>query len=325
MKALGEIDEKIIKELLKDGRKSFTAIAEECHTSKDIIGKHFSEMQKAGIIVGATIQYNYRCFGYEGVASILVNVESQHLNEVFEQLTKIPNISVRRQYNSTYNIAVVTKLKDLKGLDFVKETLKRQNPVTSSKTYLWTEVRNTPENLSLGFVQNNSQVDEKKAQEEKCTKNDCVKLDETDIQIVEELTKDGRAPFSRIGQSIGASTDTVTRRYARLVKNGFIKVSIQVNPALLGYTAFLNFFIEFLSQNEMKMAIENLSKIPNVSYIVKISGDYDLQVLVLVKEVEDIYAINDEIMKIPNIGKIEADIRKVLPKWPGPRQYISTF
>jgi len=311
MKELGEIDAKILKELLKDGRKSFTAIAEECHTSKDIIGKHFSEMQKAGIIVGATIQYNYRCFGYEGVASILVNVESQHLNEVFERLTEVPNISVRRQYNSPYNIAVVTKLKDLKGLDFVKETLKRQNPVNSSKTYLWTDVRNTPENLSLCFVQNNAQVDEKRPQEEKCTKNDRVKLDEIDMQIVEELTRDGRTPFSRIGQSIGASTDTVTKRYAKLVKNGFIKVSIQVNLTLLGYTALLNFFIEFLSQNEMKMAVENLSKIPTVSYIIKISGDYDLQVLAIVKEIEEIYTINEEIMKIPNIGKIEADIRKI--------------
>lgn len=63
MSALEEIDIKILKELLKDGRKSFTTIAEEYHTSKDIIWKHYQNMASAGIIVGATTQFNYPKFG----------------------------------------------------------------------------------------------------------------------------------------------------------------------------------------------------------------------------------------------------------------------
>jgi len=324
MKDLEDIDVKILKELLKDGRKSFTTIAEECHTSKDIIWKHYSEMKKAGIIVGATIQYNYPCFGYEGIASIRLSVGSQHLNELFEQLTKIPNIRPFRIYNSAYNIGVFATIKNLKDLDNIKEMLIRRHPIIASKTYIWIDVRNTPENLSLCFAQNNGQVEEKKPRE-KCVNNSRVKLDEIDIQIVEELNKNGRAPFSRIGQSIGVSTDTVTRRYARLVHNGFIKVSIQINPLLLGYKAILNFCIAFLSQNKMEMVMENLSKIPNVTYIVKISGDYDFKVVALVKDIEEMYAINEEIMKMPDIGRIEVDMRKIPPMWPGPRQYISTF
>ena len=324
MYALEEIDTKILRELLRDGRKNFTAIAEQHHTSKDIVWKHYNEMKKAGIIIGATIQYNYPLFGYEGVASILVNVESQHLNEVFNQLTKIPNIHSFRLYNSTYNIGVITTLKNLKDLDNIKERLIRQNPITASRTYLWTDVRNIPENILHGDPQNKDIVYEKSFQE-KFVKNDIVKIDETDIKIVEELNKNGRAPFSRIGKSIGASTDTISRRYSKLVHDGFIKVSIQVNPLLLGYKAVLEFYIAFLSQNKTKMAVENLSKIPNVTYLVKISGDYDLQVVALAKKIEEIYEINEEMMKTPNIGKIEVDIRKVPSRWPGTRQYISTF
>ena len=44
MKDLEEIDVKILKELLKDGRKSFTTIAEEYQTSKDIVWKHYKNM-----------------------------------------------------------------------------------------------------------------------------------------------------------------------------------------------------------------------------------------------------------------------------------------
>ena len=63
----------------------------------------------------------------------------------------------------------------------------------------------------------------------------------------------------------------------------------------------------------------------NVTYIVKISGDYDLQVVALIKGIEEIYSINEEIVKIPNVGKIEAALRKIPPIWPCLRQYISTF
>jgi len=90
MKDLEEIDVKILIELLKDGRKSFTAIAEECHTSKDIVWKHYKDMTEASIIVGATIQFNYPKFGYSGVAMIMLSVESQYINGVFGRLKKIP-------------------------------------------------------------------------------------------------------------------------------------------------------------------------------------------------------------------------------------------
>ncbi len=324
MVCLGEIDAIILKELLKDGRKSFTAIAEENNVSKDIIWKHFNEMKKASIIVGATIQYNYPLFGYEGVASILVNVESQHCNEVFERLTKNPDIHPFRVYNSRHNIGVITTFKNLKDLDDIKEILKRQNPVIAIRTYLWTDVRNTPENTSFGFARNNDLSNTRRTKEE-ADKTGRVKLDEIDQQIVEELTKDGRAPFSKIAQSIGTSTDTVTKRYDRLVRNGFIKVVIRFNPLLLGYKALANFYIEFLSQAETKKAIDVLSKTPDVNYLVKISGDYDLHIAVLVKDIEDIIGINEEIMKISNVGKIEVDLKKLPPIWPGLRQYITTF
>jgi Lrp/AsnC family transcriptional regulator for asnA, asnC and gidA len=323
MASLGKIDAIILRELLKEGRKSFTAIAKENNVSKDIIWKHFKEMKKTGIIVGATTQYNYPLFGYEGIASILISVESHHCNEVFKRLSKKPDIHPFRVYSSRHNIGVVTTFKNLKDLDDIKEMLIRQNPVIASRTYLWTDVRNTPENFSCGIAEDSCLIDTKKIV--KIGKAGRVKLDEIDQQIVEELTKDGRAAFSKIARSMGISTDTVIKRYNKLVRNGFIKVVIQFNPALMGYKALLNFYIEFLSKTEIKNAIEKLSRTPNVSFVVKMSGDYDLNVAVFVKDIEDSMKMEEEIMKFPGIREIVVDIKKAPPKWPGPRQYISTF
>jgi DNA-binding Lrp family transcriptional regulator len=93
----------------------------------------------------------------------------------------------------------------------------------------------------------------------------------------------------------------------------------------LGYQAILDSNIALTNQSETKEVVDKLSKIPGVTYLVKISGDCDLLVVALVKDCKDIIAINEEIIKIPHIKRMEPTIRQVYPAWPGPRQYISTF
>ena len=326
MNGLQKIDYKILKELLKDGRKSFTTIAKECCTSKDVIWNHYRELKKAGIVIGATIQFNYQKFGYSGVAMIMLSVESQYLAEVLERLKETPDINTFRHYNATHNLAAIAMLKNLRDLERVKEIINKQGKINEIKTYLWMDVRNIPENM----VASESEKETEQAQgrspysSEEPTK-ESVKIDEIDMQIVEKLTKNGRLPFSKIGQEIGASTDTISRRYEKLKKNNFIKVSIQINPIELGYQAILDVKVALTDQSKTKEIIEKISKIPGITYLVQISGDYDLSVVALVKDCRDIIGINEEIAKISSIKKIEATLRDLGPRWPGPRQYISTY
>jgi Lrp/AsnC family transcriptional regulator for asnA, asnC and gidA len=325
MKDLEEIDVKILIELLKDGRKNFTTIAEECQTSKDIVWKHYKDMTEAGIIVGATIQFNYPKFGYSGVAMIMLSVESQYVTGIFERLKKIPGIISFRLYNSTYNIAAISGLKSLRDLECVKELISKHNIINEIDACLWTDVRNIPENIFVGTFENKTEKANESSQTGADAQKSSVKIDEIDMQIVKKLTKNGRLPFSKIAQEIGASTDTVARRYGKLRKNNFIKVSIQINPLELGYQAILSLNIALTNQSKTKEVVDKLSIIPGVTYLVKTSGNYDVLVTALVKDCKDIIAINEEIVKIPHIKRMEATMRQVYPAWPAPRQYISTF
>jgi Lrp/AsnC family transcriptional regulator for asnA, asnC and gidA len=322
MQDLQDIDVKILQELLKDGRKSFTAIAKECNTSKDIIWKHYKELKKSGVIVGATIQFNYQKFGYSGVAMILLSVDSQYIGEVLERLKKIPDIATFRQFNATHPLAAISMLKNLRDLEHAKETINKQSKINEIKTYLWIAVRNIPENI---FANKTEKTNVNYSPKDLDAQNGPLKIDEIDMQIVEKLTKNGRMPFSKIAKEIGASTDTISRRYEKLKKNNFIKVSIQFNPLELGYQSVLDIEVALKDQSETKEIVEKLSKIPGVAYLVKISGNYDLSVVALVKDCNDIIGINEAITKIPNIKKIDAQLKALSPRWPGPRQYISTF
>lgn len=316
---LEQTDIKILRELLKDGRRSFNSIAKTCDTSSDVIWAHYKKLKKTGIIVGETIQFNYQKFGYSGVAMIMVSVESANLDKVFNGICKFPNVRVFRVYNSIYNIAAITMLKKLSELELVKQGINKQNEISEFKTYLWLDCRNTPENILKADYETRDEDDYLQADQKTPV------IDEIDTKIVDALTLNGRVAFREIAKQIGASTTTIARRYENLKKNNFIKVSIQVNPSKLGFQGILDVNLAVKEQNEIDQTANRLCEIPGVSYLVKVSGNFDLSIAALVKDCKGIIDVNEQIVKIPNIRKMEATLRSVPVAWPGPRQYISTF
>ncbi len=320
MKCTEEIDAKILRELLYDGRKSFTSLAREFQTSKEAIWKRYNDMKKAGIITGSTIQFNYRFFGYQGVATILLNVNYEDLTDVFEKLSKVPNLYPVRAYNSSFNIVMTTTIKDLRDLDKTQMEIRRY-PINSFRSFLWGDVKHMPENLDFGFKQHSivENIEISPGSE-----ND-LKVDKIDLKIVDHLMQNGRSSFSKIGESLGISSDTVARRYNRMYKNNFIKTSIQVNPKYFGYKGTLTTFISFSSLSHVQTAIKKLMRTPNVFIIVKQTGEYDLHVVSAVRCFEDIIEKNEKITSMPGVIKIEACLRPMIAPMPGKGRYISTF
>ncbi len=321
MKNLGDIDVKILRALLNDGRRNFTSIAAQCHVSKDVIWTHYKELKKAGIIVGATIQFNFQKLGYSGLALILINTESQDADYVLNRLRKITDIGTCRYYNSKHNIAAIYRLHSLSDLDRVKQIICKQTKINEFETQIWTDVRNIPENI----LSNPSETQNVENYIKEKVKKPTLKIDEMDMQIIDALTENGRLSFRKIAQQIGTTTATIARRYERLKENNFIKVSIQVNPLELGFQGILEISIGLADQSVVNEIVNKLSEMPGVTYLVKISGTFDLEVVALVKDCKNMMDISDQIAKISNIKRTESRLRQLPAAWPGQRQYISTF
>jgi DNA-binding Lrp family transcriptional regulator len=65
------------------------------------------------------------------------------------------------------------------------------------------------------------------------------KFDDLDRQLVQALQLDGRLPFSRIGEVLGVSDQTIARRYARLRAEGHLRVVASLDPSFLGEVLWL--------------------------------------------------------------------------------------
>lgn len=326
MTEIDVINAKIVKELLKDGRKTFTEIAKECNKSKDVIAKRYKQMRSEGIIVGATIQNSCACCGCDKVASISINIQPQKADHVLKLLHKIPQVfNVHSVCIKPILTAWVT-LKTIEELENVKQSIKGLPFVLGVDTRVWTGIRNTPENLAILPLQETAvKTDNTSGETKSYQGRKKFKIDKIDVQIIEKLAKNGRMPFRKIAQELKISTDTVIRRYERLRRNGDLKVVIQINPTKIGYYAVAIFNVALISHEGLIDRVEALAKSPDVNFILKTSGSFDFKISMLIRDLKQLIAIQEEIANMPGVTNVEIDIAKAFSVWPLPREFISTF
>lgn len=327
MQNISELDSKILKILLKDGRTGFCEIAKQCGVSKNKAWKRCRAMEKRGIINGATVQLNFGVFGYEALVTLLISVDAQQIEQAMELIGNITEVNARRQYTSVYNIRAVASLKNLSELDYVKQLIKRKLPILGLKTYIWTGVRNIPENLNIvGDRKDSGEKNQTKTTDPTFVQGKKIVVDDLDRQLAAKLTLNGRTSFTKIAHEMQLSTDTIVKRYHRLRESGAIKVLIQINPYKIGYTSIIDFNVAFTTiGGSPNQVVESLAKIPDVILVTLTSGDYDLQVSAMTRDMEQTFAVQDQIAKICGVTRIEASTRKIPDKWPMQQQCISTL
>lgn len=315
--------------MLADGRKSDIEIAKKLGLTKETVKKNYRKMEQSGIITGATIHINYKSFGYKAVAHILINVDSQQAEQLIERLQKMPEVYSVYNRGVKGNIDVVATLKTLEQLNEIKDVIKRNFSILEMKTAIWTDVKEMNENLSI-IPCNRNNVEKAinyQTKTEKEINPHAIVIDQTDQKIADKLSENGRISMEMLGREIGTSVDIVKRRYGRLRKNGVLKVTIQVNPIKIGYQALCIFFIVTSNENLLSI-INKISRVPDIISIMKITGDYDLQIYAMVQDIGQLLSIQEELGNISGITKIDTEILRLgetLYKWPTPRQYISTF
>jgi Lrp/AsnC family transcriptional regulator, leucine-responsive regulatory protein len=311
-----------------DGRKTEGEIAKKLGLTKEEVKKNYRQMEKMGIITGATIHINYKSFGYKAVAHILINVDPQQEDKLAEYLQKMPELYSYYNRGVKGDIDALVILKTLEQLNEIKDSIKRRFSILEMKTAIWTDVKEMNENLAI------SSTDFKKASTG-CRENipngkrdqQNGLIDKIDQKIVDKLAEDGRISMNVLGKESGVSADTAKRKYEKLKKKGILKVTIQINPTKIGYQAMCIFFTNTSSENS-NLIIDKVSKIPNVISIMKTSGDFDLQIYAFVQDIGQLLYIQEQIGQIPGIANIDLEILKLreeMKKWPSPRQYISTF
>jgi Lrp/AsnC family transcriptional regulator for asnA, asnC and gidA len=109
------------------------------------------------------------------------------------------------------------------------------------------------------------------------------KIDDVDSQIIEILSKDGRTPFAQIAQRLNVSTGMIRQRYHRLVKEGVLQVVAVTNPTLMGFNTMAQIEVK-ADVSRLEEIAEEVGAFEEVTYLVLLSGSYDLHVEVVCRD-----------------------------------------
>jgi DNA-binding Lrp family transcriptional regulator len=281
-------------------------------------------MKDAQIIKGATIHINYKGFGYKAVASLLIEIAPHQTDKIIEYVKKLPDIYAVYNLGPRGNIRIVASIRSLQQLDEVKDAIKRDFLISNMKTTIWTDVREMNSNLDLLPEESTTPKIEQETFAIK-KKTNHIEIDEIDLKITEQLAENGRAPIGKIAKAAGISSDLAKKRYKKLKQNGILKVTIQTDPTKMGYHAIALFYVSTAQHENSLCIIDTISQIPDVISIMKTSGDYDLQIYAMIKDIDELLIIQEQIGKIQGITKMDMELSKCSRKWPTPRQHMSTF
>ncbi len=110
-------------------------------------------------------------------------------------------------------------------------------------------------------------------------------MDDLDLAILSLLQRDGRRPFTEIAQTLGVSEGTVRNRVYRLLDEQIIQIVGQVDPEHLGFDAPAIMGVS-VQPSEVEAAAEKIATFGEVSYLLLVSGEYDLIVEVMCEDRE---------------------------------------
>jgi len=282
-------------------------------------------MKKSGIIIGATAQINYRHLGYYALAEVLFEIDPLERNRAEELIQKIPSARLIMSHNGTNSAYVIFRIKELNEMEKVKMIIRKLRSVNKIKTEIWTgEIRNIPENLSFGLPEKGAT----KVPEEQLRSTIKImeksEVDETDMKIIDKLSENGRSPFRVIAKDIGVSTDTVARRYKKLKENGTLKTIIQINAEKVGYHAGLECRINLKSRTDIALTTQRLSEIADLWYIAGTTGDWDLHIWGLIRDIEHLFRTQAKIAEVFDFGRMDVELNeRYVDIYPTPSQSIS--
>ena len=130
-------------------------------------------------------------------------------------------------------------------------------------------------------------------------------MDELDLSILASLQTDGRRPFTDIAQELGVSEGTVRNRVSKLIEKQVLHIVGLVDPTSLGFNAPAVVGVS-VAEGDIEQIARTIASYSEVSYLIMVSGEFDLIVEVLCKDREHLaHFLNAQLRKVPGVERTQ--------------------
>lgn len=285
-------DKKLLYWLDQNSRATNKELGKKVGLTEQAIGYKIKKLQQEGIIKKFVTFINTLSLGYTHykVFIKLHNTTEEIENKLIKHLIKNPNVRWVVSTSGKYDLSFSILAKD--ALEFTK--IYQEIEAKYGKYII---EKNIVLNVgSPGFTRDfliNKKVSKKL---EYKTSKEKQKIDETDKKILKAISQNARKNIVDIANENKISVDIVKYRLRKLKENNVINgFTIQLDLAKLGYEYYSIFFYTHnLSEDIEKKILDFAHTHTNILFVVKVIGNYDLQLEIEVKEYAEIEKILKE-------------------------------
>lgn len=133
-------------------------------------------------------------------------------------------------------------------------------------------------------------------------------LDGIDIKMLRTLQKDIRTPFKEIANQCNISTDTIKKRYNKLIDKQVIRGStIVIDPKKIGQGILVIIGIKAV-QKFSEVVLNMIKKMKGLCVVTKSIGQYDIEAIFLLDDIKEIGIAKDKIEDFPQVKSADVGI-----------------
>lgn len=138
-------------------------------------------------------------------------------------------------------------------------------------------------------------------------------LDSIDRELIRQLQRDGRRPYTHLAKEVGLSEAAVRQRVQRLLESGVMQVVAVTDPVSLGLAR--QAMVSIRVHGDARAVADRLSELDEVVYVVVCAGSIDVLAEVVVHSDDDLLRLlHDSIRSIPGVVSTETSIYLSLRK-----------
>ncbi len=146
---IDEVDLNILKELGRDGRKSFRDIAEKMAVSEGTVYNRVNKLKEQEVIRNFIADIDYSKLGYDLTAIIGIRAKGGRLQDIEKKIASEKNVSAVYDVTGEYDALVVAKFPDRDALNKLVKKLTAMEDVERTYTMVVLNVIKEAHGISL--------------------------------------------------------------------------------------------------------------------------------------------------------------------------------
>lgn len=294
-------DSKILFELDKNSRKSYSEIAKKVGVSKQVVKFRVERMIERGIIEEFITTWNIGALGYTDYAILFKfkGATKDDENQIINYFKESNNVSWVVSTEGQWDLLINTRWKTIADyFDFLQQFTYKFGGKIKARTFYF--------RTRLSYFNRKYLIEEKIPKEisrDIFVPAEKAELDEIDIKIGLKLSKNSRATLQELAKEAGITPEAVSYRIKRLEKLGLIHHWIRINLEKIGFYYFKAIFsLRNITAKRLQDFVGYGETHPNVIYLIQEIGLADVHFDFEVKGRGELRKIMDEIReKFPDI------------------------